>query len=409
MQLLYSICVELLWWLALPFLLIKERFRKVFFARLQQKKTFKDAIRNENLAEPVVWFHCASLGEFEQARPVIESYRKQYPTHFLALTFFSDSGFDQKKNYASVNWIGYLPFDRYFQTRQFIRNLNPSVAFFVKYEVWPNVFFELKKRSVPLHLFSARFRTEQRFFGTFSFFWKTVLQSVKQFYVQDEISEQALRALGFENVVVTGDTRFDRVLEISKADLSSIQTRIDHWKRSSKILVLGSSYITEEQLSNSWLKANPAWKVIVVPHEVTPDRITEIQNAFCEFEIQLWSSFADENKSRILVIDTVGLLSRLYAFADMVVIGGGFNKGIHNTLEAAVYDTPLCFGPKHMNFQEAVELLKCAAAFTFSNEDEFNTCMHCMEQKISSSGGAHYVMKNAGATAKILNIALSKN
>jgi len=409
MQLLYSICVELLWWIALPFLLVKKRFRKVFLARLQQKKTFKNAIRNRNRTEPVVWFHCASLGEFEQARPVIESYRKQHPTHFLALTFFSDSGFDQKKNYAPVNWIGYLPFDRYFQISQFIRDLNPTVAFFVKYEVWPNVFFELKKRSVPLHLFSARFRTEQRFFSVFSFFWKSVLQAVTQFYVQENTSEKALHDLGFDNVVVTGDTRFDRVLEISKADLSSIQSRIDTWKESSKILVLGSSYTTEEQILNSWLKANPDWKVIVVPHEVTAHRITEIQNVFSEFENQLWSSFTDENRSRVLIIDTVGLLSRLYAFADIVVIGGGFNKGIHNTLEAAVYNTPICFGPKHMQFQEALEVLECGAAFTFTNEEVFNTCMNRMQQNMHSSGGAHYVIQNAGATSKILNIALSKN
>lgn len=409
MQFIYSILIEMLWWLALPFLIFNGRFRKVFRARLHQKLAFELAIENQKRDNPVAWFHCASLGEFEQARPVIESYRAQHPHHFIALTFFSDSGYDHKKNYSHANWIGYLPFDRYFQIKKFIQALNPSIAFFVKYEVWPNVFFELKKSNTPIHLFSARFHEKQRFFGVFSCFWKPVLSCVSQFYVQENQSEQTLRMHGFENVLVSGDTRFDRVLEIARQDFPKIQERIQSWSAGSKILVLGSSYETEERMALAWLKSNQEWKIIVVPHEVTTQRISEVQEIFHACNTELWSSQELDQKSQVLLVDSVGLLSRLYAAADMVVIGGGFNKGIHNTLEAAVYNTPLCFGKIHTQFQEAIDLLHLGAAFTFSNQQEFNSCLSEMQLKIQDSGGSQFVESNAGATLKILNKALSKN
>jgi 3-deoxy-D-manno-octulosonic-acid transferase len=408
MQILYSIVVEFLWWLTLPFLMFKARFRKVLFARILQKKSLKHSLDLKAHNTSTVWFHCASLGEFEQARPVIESYRALHPKHFIALTFFSDSGFDQRKNYEMVNWVGYLPFDRYFQTKKFIQTLSPDLVFFVKYEIWPNVFFELQKRKIALHLFSARFREEQRFFGAFSFFWLRVLQSVNQFYVQDQQSENALLKFDFNNVLLSGDTRFDRVLEISKTDHSEIHDKLKTWAEKSKVLVLGSSYVKEEQMTMQWLKNQKDWKIIVVPHEVSMNRIIEIQNTFQTFKTQVWSSNDFSSNNQVLIIDKIGLLSAIYAIADAAVIGGGFHKGIHNTLEAAVFNVPLCFGEKYQTFQEAIDLLACGAAWTFSDQDEFNACMEKMKPLHHASGGADYVQRNAGATLKILNKALSK-
>jgi 3-deoxy-D-manno-octulosonic-acid transferase len=408
MQLIYSILIELTWWVIFPFGLLNKRFRKAFTARQNQKSRFKEWRNSLNANQSVYWFHCASLGEFEQARTVLEKIKSKEPQCVIALTFFSDSGFENKKNYSGADWIGYLPFDRLYSVRSFLKILNPKKAFLVKYEIWPNLFFELKKISCTIILFSARFKKDQRFFGIFSGFWKSVLRQTNFLFVQDQASFELMQSFNLNHLEIAGDTRFDRVLEIASYSNSELEDRIKQFAQNSPLLVLGSSYSTEEKFANAWLNNNPHWKIIVVPHEVFDYRIAEIEQTFSQFTTQRWSNTAQCDQASVLIVDSIGLLSSIYKSANAVIIGGGFNKGIHNTLEAAVFDKPLFFGPKFKTFLEAIDLMKIGAAHSFTNQEEFNYCIEKFGVNNQSSGGKHYIQNQSGATSKILNSAFSR-
>ena len=351
----------------------------------------------------IIWFHCASLGEFEQGRPVIEALKEKEPHSFIALTFFSPSGYEVRKNYKGADWIGYLPLDTFLNARKFVQILQPSEAFFVKYEFWTNYFFNLKKIGAKLFCISVILREEQRFFQWYGFIWKSTLKAVTHFFVQNENTQKLLQKIKFNNVIVSGDTRFDRVLEIanSSKDLSWLTS----FKQHEFLVVLGSSYTEEESLIAMLLQRVNNLKVCVVPHEIHSSRIQESIARFEKFGVVLLSSFQPEknNEARVLILDSIGMLSSVYSQANAVVLGGGFGKGLHNSLEIAVYGIPMAFGPNHRKFQEALDLVKIGAAFPIETYDELSSFVeHCRYKNTIPNAGKKYVEEQAGATSAIL-------
>ena len=351
----------------------------------------------------IIWFHCASLGEFEQGRPVIEALKEKEPHSYIALTFFSPSGYEVRKNYKGADWIGYLPLDTFFNARKFVQILQPSEAFFVKYEFWTNYFFNLKKIGAKLFCISVILREEQRFFQWYGFVWKATLKAVTHFFVQNETTLRLLQKIKFNNVSISGDTRFDRVLQIGKSP--KLLPWLSSFKQNDFLLVIGSSYSEEEALVAVLLSRVPDLKVCVVPHEIHASRIQESLTRFEKFGAVLLSSFQPEknNEARMLIVDSIGMLSSIYAEADAVVLGGGFGKGLHNSLEIAVYGIPMAFGPNHRKFQEALDLVKIGAAFPIETFDELSSFVEqCRYKNTIPNAGKKYVEEQAGATSAIL-------
>lgn len=351
----------------------------------------------------IIWFHCASLGEFEQGRPVIEAIKSKEPKVLIALTFFSPSGYEVRKNYSGAEWVGYLPLDTYFNASQFVRVLNPSEAFFVKYEFWTNYFFSLQKKRVNLFCISVIMRQDQRFFKWHGFIWKPTLKAVTHFFVQNENTKKLLQKINLNNVSLSGDTRFDRVIEISKS-LTELNW-LKSFKQNEFLVVLGSSYTEEESLLAMLLQRENNLKACVVPHEIHSSRIQESLTRFEKFGVVSLSSFQPEKHTdaRVLIVDSIGMLSSIYSHANAVVLGGGFGKGLHNSLEIAVYGIPMAFGPNFKKFQEAIDLVKIGAAFPIESLEELSSFIeHCHYENAIPRVGKKYVTDHAGATFSIL-------
>jgi 3-deoxy-D-manno-octulosonic-acid transferase len=351
----------------------------------------------------VIWFHCASLGEFEQGRPVMEALKKRHSNSVVALTFFSPSGYEVRKNYSGADWIGYLPLDTFFNAQNFVKILNPSQAFFVKYEFWMNYFLQLKKNKAKLFCVSVILREDQRFFKWHGFVWKSTLKAVTHFFVQNESTLQLLKKITFNNVTLSGDTRFDRVMEIahSPKELAWISS----FKQNNFLVILGSSYTEEESLIAMLLSRVNDLNICVVPHEIHATRIQESLTRFEKFGAVLLSSFQPEKntEARVLIVDSIGMLSSIYAEADAVVLGGGFGKGLHNSLEIAVYGIPMAFGPNYKKFQEAVDLVKIGCAFPIETIENLSSFVeHCRHENTIPNIGKKYVEEHAGATSFIL-------
>lgn len=369
-------------------------------ASISRLKNWRNALPNE---VEIIWFHCASLGEFEQGRPVIEALKNRSPKVVIALTFFSPSGYEIRKNYSGADWIGYLPLDTYFNAEKFVRILQPSQAFFVKYEFWTNYFSSIKKQDVKLFCISVIMREEQRFFKWYGFIWKPTLKAVTHFFVQNENTQNLLQKIKFNNVSISGDTRFDRVLEISNSskDLSWLTS----FKQNEFLVVLGSSYTEEESLTAMLLQRVNNMKICVVPHEIHSSRIQESLIRFEKFGAVLLSSFQQEknNEARVLIVDSIGMLSSIYSQANAAVLGGGFGKGLHNSLEIAVYGIPMAFGPNYKKFQEAIDLVEIGAAFPIESLEELSSFIeHCHYENLIPNVGKKYVFDHAGATSAIL-------
>jgi len=351
----------------------------------------------------VIWFHCASLGEFEQGRPVMEALKKRHSNSVIALTFFSPSGYEVRKSYSGADWIGYLPLDTFFNAQKFVKILRPEQAFFVKYEFWMNYFLQLKKSKTQLFCISVILREEQRFFKWHGFVWKPMLKSVTHFFVQNESTLQLLNKIKFFNIEMSGDTRFDRVIEIAKSPVEL--PWISSFKKNDFLVVLGSSYTEEESLIEMLLSRIPDIKVCVVPHEIHSTRIQESLMRFESFGAVLLSSFQPEKniEARVLIVDSIGMLSSIYAEANAAVLGGGFGKGLHNSLEIAVYGLPMAFGPNYKKFQEAVDLVQLGAAFPLENLEELSSFIENSRYENSiPNDGKKYVEEHAGATSAIL-------
>lgn len=354
----------------------------------------------------LIWIHCASLGEFEQGRPIIEAIKRENVGIKILLTFFSPSGYEVRKDYALADYVCYLPSDKPKNAQKFIEALQPKAALIVKYEYWANYFFQCKKQQIPLVIVSGILRKEQRFFGVFSSFWKKVLNCVTHFFVQNEETQKLLFSVGITNVTIAGDSRFDRVVEI--ANNAKQLDEIALFKGNSFCVVAGSSWPQEEEILQQWLesKRQENIKLIVVPHEISDNHIDAIQKLFSESIKWSERSSKDISSYKVLVVDTIGMLTSIYRYADVAIIGGGFGKGIHNTLEAAVWGIPVLFGPNFQKFEEAKQLVNVGGAFPSSTNEQLGSNLSRLytDSKLRNEAGKHakaFCIKHKGATQKI--------
>lgn len=358
----------------------------------------------------VVWMHCASLGEFEQGRPIIEEIKIQSrklsePNSKILLTFFSPSGYEVRKNYMGADYVMYLPFDSAENAAEFLDIVQPKLSIFVKYEFWHYYLAELNNRKIETILVSGIFRSSQPFFQWWGGFNRNMLQQFSQLFVQNAASKKLLDKIGLgDKTTVAGDTRFDRVI-----------TAAEHWKPieivdgfcgTDFVMVAGSTWPEDENIIAEWMKANNKYKLIIAPHEIKTENINRLKTLFTNSIT--FSELSIHNSQPIthncLIIDNIGYLSRLYKYGSVCYVGGGFNKsGHHNILEAAVYGSPVITGPNFEKFKESVDLKKLGGSFTINNAAELTEVM--MQMKISAAGtiAKNYVKENAGATAAILN------
>ena len=372
-----------------------------------RRKTFH--ILEENCEnKKVIWFHCASLGEYEQGKPLIQKLRTKYSDCTFLVTFFSPSGYEVKKNDKDIDIAAYLPADSPRNARRFIRTVRPVAAFFVKYEYWYNYMKMLSDSKIPFYYLSAIFRPSQYFFKPYGYWFARQLRTCTHFFVQNEISAQLLRGIGIDQVAVTGDTRFDRVFAIAQQQ-AELPFAAD-FKGDKKLLVAGSSWQPDESvLAEIFPKIKNSYKLLIAPHIIDKEHINAIKNLFKEEKVICYSEKDGKNLAEysVFIVDTIGLLSKLYRYADVAMIGGAFATGLHNTLEAAVFGIPLFFGPEYAKFQEAVELVRHKGAFSIRTADEMsdridqfetdtefyrNTCQICKD----------FVAENLGSCDKIM-------
>ncbi|HSV76353.1 MAG TPA: glycosyltransferase N-terminal domain-containing protein [Bacteroidales bacterium] len=356
---------------------------------------------------PVVWFHCASLGEFEQGRPVLEAFRKEFPNYGVLLTFFSPSGYNIRKNYNGADYVFYLPLDTPAGVRQFLNIWNPSLAIFVKYEFWFNYLRALKKRGVPTFVISAIFRPDQYFFKGFGKWFRRQLGMVSCYFVQNHLSQELLQRAGISRAVVSGDTRFDRVAAIA-AQAQSLD-RFSAFAQNQRVLVAGSTWPPDEELLLPLIhdKSLPL-KFIIVPHEISKAHIQGLKSKIT-VKTQIYSELSGsfDADSKVLIIDQVGLLSGLYKLGCMAYIGGGFGRGIHNILEAAAFGLPVFFGPNYGQFAEANELVQLGGAFSVSNAAELKPKIEILTRnqgmlQETALICSDYVRAKTGATETIM-------
>ena len=353
-----------------------------------------------------IWFHAASLGEFEQGRPLMERIRQEYPSYGILLTFFSPSGYEVRKNYEGADVICYLPFDKPQNVKKFLDLANPCMAFFIKYEFWKNYLDELHSRNIPVFSVSSIFRPQQAFFKWYGKDYAKVLRSFNHLFVQNDESRDLLKGIGIEEVTVAGDTRFDRVLQIRQQakDLPLVEA----FKQGKLTFVAGSSWQPDEDLFIEYFNHHPEVKLIIAPHVIGEDHLQQIIGKL-EGKVVRYTQATLENvtDAHCLIIDCFGLLSSIYRYGEIAYIGGGFGAGIHNTVEAAVYSVPVIFGPNHQRFMEANDLIECGGAFSINDSNDLKALLNKLLsdktflQEAGNKAGT-YVHSRAGATDIIL-------
>lgn len=362
--------------------------------------------KNVNPNHQYIWFHAASLGEFEQGRPLIERIRSEYPEYKILLTFFSPSGYEVRKNYEYADIVCYLPIDTIRNARRFLRAVHPCMAFFIKYEFWYNYLHILKHRNVPVYSVSSIFREHQIFFRWYGKSYAGVLRCFTHFFVQNEKSKHLLHTIGIDTVDVVGDTRFDRVLQIKeKAQQLPI---VEAFKADKKVFVAGSSWAPDEDIFIPFMNECKDWKMIIAPHVINEEHLKRIEEK-CKGKTVRYTATTPEEaaQAQCLLIDCFGLLSSVYHYGEVAYVGGGFGVGIHNVLEAAVWKMPVLFGPNHQRFQEAQELIKAKGGFEITDCSSFARMMQqLMTQQeylqLSGEAAGSYVESKTGATHKIL-------
>ncbi|WP_282125658.1 3-deoxy-D-manno-octulosonic acid transferase [Marinifilum flexuosum] len=373
--------------------------RKNVFAKLQE------AIHGE---EDIIWFHSASLGEFEQGRPVIESFKEKYPNSKILLTFFSPSGYEVRKNYEGADYIFYLPIDFASNAKRFMDIVNPKMAFFIKYEFWHHYLKELKRRNVPTYIFSTIFRPDQLFFKGYGGFHRRMLSAFTHLFVQNQESVDLLNGIGLSNVTLTGDTRFDRVYTI--ATRSKALPKVEGFAQGKEVLIAGSTWPKDEENIIKYLnETKNSYKYIIAAHEVDEDHINNITSKIQKTWVRYTKATKEEiDAAEVLVIDCIGVLSSLYRYGTVSYIGGGFGRGIHNTLEAATFGLPVIFGPNYHKFQEAKDLIEIGASKYYENYSELKNLLDIFyenSEKRNYSGlqSKNYVDRMRGASDKILS------
>jgi 3-deoxy-D-manno-octulosonic-acid transferase len=363
---------------------------------------FHELARKIDFRHPHLWFHFASLGEFEQGRPVLEKIKSLYPKKKVVITFFSPSGYEVKKNYSLAEGVFYLPLDSRSNARKFIKAINPEIAIFTKYEYWYYYFNELHQRKVPLFIISGIFRPNQIYFKWHGSFNRSILSFVDHFFIQNTESKQLLSSIGLHNSSISGDTRFDRVFENAKSP--KLIEFVANFCGSSNVLVAGSTWEADELLLSSLIERHPRWKIIIAPHEIDNNRIDALQRLLPD-SIKYSDRTSAKINSQVLIIDNIGLLSSLYQYGDIAYIGGGFGAGIHNTLEAAAFGLPVIFGPKYEKFQEAKDLISLGAAVSISGREELLSAFEQLNSNRKPAGDTArgYVEEKKGSTDQIVN------
>lgn len=381
--------------------------RKNIFERLGS------ALLTNRDSASLAWFHCASLGEFEQGRPVIEAFREKYPAYKILITFFSPSGYEIRKNYLSADFIFYLPADTPANAQKFIEIVKPSIAFFVKYEFWRNYLNELQKHQIPVISFSTIFRPSQLFFKPYGGFYQKVLRQFDHILVQNQASFNLLQNIDIQNITLAGDTRFDRVKQIVDAKKSI--PIAEKFKENRQVFMVGSAWQTDMEvlipLINS-LKNDSNIAFVIAPHEIHREEINTWQKQIQSKSI-CFSEVKDDTKLsdfQILIIDNIGMLSSLYQYADFAFIGGSFGKGLHNILEAATFRMPIFFGNKaYHKFQEATDLVRLKGAFAIASIEDIALILNDLRTNQAKKNEAanickNYVLENIGATAKVMQV-----
>jgi 3-deoxy-D-manno-octulosonic-acid transferase len=388
--------------------LFHKKARKMVVGHRNAWRILRDGM---DQSKPWLWFHASSLGEFEQGRPIMERIRNEHPEYRILLTFYSPSGYEVRKNYSGADLICYLPFDTLFNVHRFLNLVQPKKVFFIKYEFWPNYLTALKRRDIPTYLISGIFRQEQLFFKNYAPFYRRMLDTFTHLFVQNQVSVDLLASIGrTDEVSVSGDTRFDRVLEIRSAAKDLPIAELFSKSSIGKVLVAGSSWPKDEALFIPYFNAHPELKLIIAPHEIHEEHLLTIEAQLKRpFRRYTQTSSEEAANCDCLIIDCFGLLSSIYRYGNIAYIGGGFGTGIHNTLEAAVYGIPVIFGPNFAKFHEAKELLACGGAFSIDSEDtlvetlnRLGTDVECCLNAGKKAG--EMVLHGSGGTNKVLNL-----
>ncbi len=363
-----------------------------------------------NPATKKIWIHFASLGEFEQGKPLLQAIRIQFPEKEIIITFFSPSGFEIRKNSNLGDYILYLPLDTAKNAKKFIEIFKPELAIFNKYEYWYHFYQQLSKRHIPIYITSAIFRANQIFFKWYGRFNRKILSCVTHFFVQNDESAELLKGIGLNNFTICGDTRFDSVLDLAKNKKQF--PLIEEVKGNGKLIIAGSTWPADEALIIDYLeKLDKNWKIVIAPHEIGEDKISNLEKLISAKSVR-YSTLVNGTTQltesiKCVIIDNIGMLSSLYSYGEIAYIGGGFGSGIHNTLEAGAWGLPVVFGKNHEKFQEAKDLVKIGGGFTISNQQELNEVFDQLisDENTRSNAGLiakNYIAENTGATATIM-------
>ena len=416
----YNIVIYFVLWGIAIASLFNEKVRKMWRG---EREAFRILRKKVDPTSEYVWFHAASLGEFEQGRPLMERIRKEHPEYKILLTFYSPSGYEVRKNYEGADIICYMPVDTRLNAIRFLRLVHPVMAFFIKYEFWSNFLHILKHRGIPTYSVSSIFRPDQVFFKWYGRSYAGVLKCFTRFFVQNEESKRLLNGIGITNVDVVGDTRFDRVLQIKDAakDLPICEAfrkgQADAGATPTgtlpncgyKVFVAGSSWPPDEDIFIRYFNEHKDWKLLIAPHVIGEDHLQQIVSKTKGRKVVRYTQTTAEEAAGadVLIIDCFGLLSSMYRYGDMAYVGGGFGVGIHNTLEAAVWQMPVIFGPNNKRFQEAQGLLQSGGGFEINGYEDFESLMNQLSEDASflkSSGkkAGAFVASLSGATRKVL-------
>jgi len=399
----YNILTHITSFLLKGIALFNPKIKQFVDGRVTVFKTLENAISK---TDKTIWIHCASLGEFEQGLPIIKKLKKQYTSHKIIVSFFSPSGYEVKKNSLDADVIIYLPLDTKTNAKRFLNNIHPDIAIFIKYEFWPNYLNELKKQNIKTVLISGIFRENQIFFKPFGKGMRKSLHTFDHFFVQNKNSQELLDSINFKNVTISGDTRFDRVSEIVTRD--NQLKFIEQFKQDKTTIVYGSSWSDDETIYLDNLNNSKNIKHIIAPHDIKPNKISKLKSLITKSVI-LFSEIDGKNLADydVLIIDTIGLLTKIYSYADIAYVGGGFKTGLHNTLEPAVFGIPVVIGPEYQKFQEAIDLVSQKGILSVSDKESYNKTIY----KLTSSSSyrltagkinSRYIKNNAGATTKVL-------
>ena len=405
MYFLYDIVISISWVFLHILALFNPKIRKFVAGRKQVISTLKDGLVAD---KEVIWVHAASLGEFEQGLPVLESLKLSYPHYQIILTFFSPSGYEVRKNAPIADVVCYLPLDSSWNAKNFIKTMKPKLAIFIKYEVWPNYLKQLNDHSIPAVLISAIFSQRQIYFKSYGRFMRRSLRSFIHIFVQNEDSKKRLKEIGIENVTVSGDTRFDRVAKIRERD-NQLEF-MDRFSDELPCLVAGSTWPEDEELLINYINSeNDKMRFVLVPHDIKKPHLKQLRNKLNTPSV-LYSEkdLADLSSNPVLIIDTVGLLTKIYSYADIAYVGGGFATGLHNTLEPAVFGIPVLIGPKYQNFQEALDLVHEKGILVVRNGDELKSTLNQLleDEEFRQHTGlvnSNYINRKRGASIQIMD------